>query len=92
MGKNQQEQLTTLRNENGILLERKDVLDGFVGRFRRTFQISEDDNQNFDEENEEMVDTFIRNNRNRITIDRRTDTTCNYNRGADARIHTYEIL
>ena len=71
---------------------RGQIVEGFAARLERTFKISNEDNKNFDRNNEIHVNTYIRNNQNKLTTGNRTDINCNYNRGHDSRIQTHEIL
>ena len=83
---------STLRNENGALLEGDQIIRGFALKFERTSKISEEDDDNFDMANEIAVTNHLRTNQNRTTFGNRTDLKCNYNRGGDTKIHTHEIM
>ena len=83
---------SAFRNENGILLEGNQVLGIFVWKFERTFKLSDEKNDDFDDQNEERRNTHIRENYNLIKVGQMTDLNCNYNSNTDTRIHTYEIL
>ena len=92
MGTKQHDDQRNLRNENGALLEGDQIMRVFAHKFERTFKIREEDKDDFAMANEITVTNHLTTNRNRITLDNRTELNCNHNRGGDTKIHTHEIM
>ena len=74
-GRKEKDRVETIRNENGVFLKSKELLDlAFRRRLTKTFNISEEENDPFCEEMEVEVESLIRNNQERLVKRRNVES------------------
>ena len=85
--------MTGIRDEQGVLLtSADDVCETFTRKLVRTFRISPEENEMFDDENEERVVAFLEENRQRIFPRIRADIDALPNLGTGARFGMADLV